>query len=90
MFHRTTSQGSEVMNVANTDMRATIAVCPTNATMLTVKMECRCYKMQQMSVWALENELSPRGEKEYMEVFDGINYRDFMINIVDRGNEAWE
>jgi hypothetical protein len=28
MFHRTTSQGSEVMNAANTVMRATIAVCP--------------------------------------------------------------
>ena len=28
MFHRTTSQGSEVMNAANTVMRTTIAVCP--------------------------------------------------------------
>jgi len=55
-----------------------------------VKMECRRYKMQQTSAWALENELSPRGEKEYTEVSDGINYHDFTINIVDRGNEAWE
>jgi hypothetical protein len=53
-------------------------------------MECRRYKMQQTSAWALESELSPCGEKEYTEVFDGINYRDFTINIVDRGNEAWE
>ncbi len=28
--------------------------------------------------------------REYREVFGGINYRDFAINIVDRGNEAWE
>ena len=41
-----------------------------------------------MSAWALENELSPHGENEYTEVFDGINYRDFTINIVDHGNEA--
>ena len=38
----------------------------------------------------LETELSPCGEKEYTEVFDGINYQDFTINIVDCGNEAWE
>jgi hypothetical protein len=34
--------------------------------------------------------VSPRGEQEYSEVFDGINYREFTINIMDRGNEAWE
>jgi len=93
MFHRTTSQGSEVMNAANIDMRSAIAVCPVNAAMLTVKMECRRYKTQQTSAWVLETEsteLSPRGEKEYTEVFEGINYQDFTINIVERGNEAWE
>ncbi len=63
MFHRSTSQGSEAMNVANIDMRSAIAICPVNAAMLTVKMECRRYKAQQMSAWALETELSPRGEK---------------------------
>ena len=45
---------------------------------------------QQTSAWLLENELSPHGEKEYSEVFDGVNYRDFTINFVDCGNEAWE
>ena len=46
--------------------------------------------MQQASAWALRNELSPRGEQEYKEVFDGVNYRDFTINIVDRGGKGWE
>jgi hypothetical protein len=90
MFHRTASQGSEVMNAVNREIRARTAVCPINATMLTIKMECHHYKMQQTSALALENELSPRGEQEYREVFDGINYQEFTINIVDRGNEAWE
>ena len=90
MFHRTTSQGSEAMNAVNRELRARTAVCPVNATMLTIKMECHHYKMQQTSAWALENELSPHGEQEYREVFDGINYQDFAINIVDCGNEAWE
>ena len=62
MFHRSTSQGLEAMNVANIDMHSAIAVCPVNAVMLTVKMECRRYKMQQTSAWALETELSPCGE----------------------------
>ena len=90
MFHHSTSQALEVMNVANIDMRSAIAVCPVNAAMLIVKMECRCYKTQQTSAWALETELSPRGKKEYREVFDGINYQDFTINIVECGNETWE
>jgi hypothetical protein len=52
------------------------------------KMECRRFKMQQTSAWALSNELSPRGEKEYKEVFDGINYREFMIVVEDRDKES--
>ena len=40
--------------------------------------------------WLLNNKLTLRGDKEYSEVFDGINYRDFTINILDRGDEAWE
>jgi len=90
MFHCSTSQGLEAMNAAKIGMRSAIAVCPVNAAMLTVKMECRRYKMQQTSAWALETALSPRGEKEYSEVFDGINYQDFTINIVEHGNEGWE
>jgi hypothetical protein len=31
MFHRTTSQGSEVMNAANIEVRHKVAVCPINA-----------------------------------------------------------
>jgi len=87
MYHCQTSQGSEVMNAANEPIRATTAVCPVNAVMLTIKTECRRLKTQQKSTWLLENEFSPRGEKEYSEVFDGVNYQDFTINIVDRGNE---
>ncbi len=56
MYHRQTSQGSEVMNAANIDlMRARGAVCPVNAAMLTIKTECRLYKTQQTSAWAQEN-----------------------------------
>ena len=75
------------MNVANKNIRATTAVCPVNAVMLTIKTECRRLKTQQKSTWLLENEFSPRGEKEYSEVFDGVNYQDFIINIVNCGNE---
>ena len=89
MYHRQTSQGSEVMNAANEPTRAATAVCPVNAVMLTIKTECRRFKTQQNSAWLLENEFSPRGEKEYSKVFGGVNYQDFTINIVDRGNE-WE
>jgi hypothetical protein len=90
MYHHQTSQGSDIMNVANIDLRATTAVCPVNAAMLTIKTECCSFKTQQKSAWLLENEFSPCGEKEYSEVFDGVNYQVFTINIVDCGNEAWE
>ena len=64
IFHRTTSQRSEVMNAALKEICASTAVCPVNAAMLTIKMECRHYKMHQTSAWVLETKLSPRGEKE--------------------------
>jgi hypothetical protein len=88
MYHRQTSQGLEVMNTANINIRAATAVCPVNATMLTIKTECRRFKIQQKNAWLLENEFTPRGDKEYSEVFDGVNYRDFTINILGRGDEA--
>jgi len=62
MYYRLTSQGSEVMNAANIDIRARTAVSPVNAAMLTIKMECNCYRMQQTSAWALNNELTPCGK----------------------------
>ncbi len=37
MFHRTTLQGSEVMNVVNQEICSRIAVCPVNAAMLSIK-----------------------------------------------------
>ena len=36
MYHRQTSQGSEVMNVANINIRVKGSVCPVNAAMLTI------------------------------------------------------
>ena len=85
------SQGSKVMNADfYRDIRARTAVCPVNAAILTIKMECNGYRMQQTSTWALNNELTPRGKQKYREVFDGVNYQDFTINVVDRGVEGWE
>ena len=48
------------------------------------------FQNTEKNAWLLENDFTPRGDKEYSEVFDGINYRDFTINILDRGDEAWE
>jgi len=90
MYHCQTSQGLEVMNAVNITIHAATAVCAVNATMLAIKTECRRFKIQQKKAWLLNNELTPRGDKEYSEVFDGINYQDFTINILDRGDEAWE
>jgi hypothetical protein len=47
MYHRQTSQGLEVMNAANKPMHAAAAVCPVNATMLTIKTECHRFEIQK-------------------------------------------
>jgi hypothetical protein len=90
MFHRTTSQGSESMNAVNREIHSRLAVCPVNATMLCLKAECNRFQSQQLAAWSSSNELTPRGEQEYNKVFDGINYRDFTINLQDHGNDCWE
>ncbi len=53
MYHHQRSQGSEVMNAANINIRAATAVCPVNAAMLTIKTECCHFKIQQKSAWLL-------------------------------------
>jgi hypothetical protein len=89
MYHRTTSQGSEVMNAANWEMRSRRAVCPVNACLLLMRAECRRYASQKKNAWAQATYLTPRGDKEYQEVFDGLNYREFSIIVVER-DESWE
>jgi len=89
MFHRTTSHGSEVMNAANKEMRTKIAVCPINACILLTNMESRRYERQKKSAWVQSIDLTPCGDKEYKEVFDGVNYREFSIVVVER-DESWE
>ena len=89
MYHRTTSQGSEVMNAANREIRSKRAVCPVNACLILMKTECRRYVMQKNNAWAQETDLTPRGDKEYDEVYNGVNYREFSINIVERLT-SWE
>ncbi len=90
MFHCTTLQGLEVMNAVNQEIRSRIAVCPVNAAMLSIKAKCKWFRSQQAAVWSSSNELTPRGEQEYKEVFEGVNYHDFTMNIVNCGNNGWE
>jgi len=89
MYHRTTSQGSEVMNAANKEMRSKRAVCPVNACLILMNTECRRYAMQKKSAWVQANNLTPHGDKEFHEVFDGVNYREFSIVVVER-DKSWE
>ncbi len=90
LFHRTTLQGSEVMNAVNQEIHSRIAVCPVNATMLSIKAECKRFRYQRAAAWLSSNKLTPRGEQEYKEVFEGVNYRDFSINVIDCGNIGLE
>ena len=83
-YHCTTSQGSEVMNAANKEMRSKRAVCPINVCLILMNMECRHYAMQKKSAWAQASDLTLHGDKEYHEVFDGVNYREFSIVVVER------
>jgi hypothetical protein len=62
MYHRQTSQGSETMNAANKPMRAASAVCPVNATMLTIKTECRRFKIQKKRMVTRERVHSTWGQ----------------------------
>ena len=45
--------------------------------------------MQKNNAWAQDTDLTPRGDKEYDEVYNGVNYREFSINIVERLT-SWE
>ena len=83
MFHRTTSQGSEVMNAANSAVHHKVAVCLNNACIFLTNTESRCYERQNKSAWVQTSDLTPRGEKEYNEVFDRVNYRELSIVVVE-------
>jgi hypothetical protein len=77
------------MNAANEEMRSKRAVCPVNACLILMNTECRRYARQKKSAWAEANYLTPRGDNEYQEVFDGVSYREFSIVVVER-DKSWE
>ena len=85
MFHRTTSQGSEVMNAANLEVHHIVAVCPINAVFFLQTWKAVATRGRRR----VPNNLTPRGDKEYKEVFDGVNYREFSIVVVER-DQSWE
>jgi hypothetical protein len=58
--------------------------------MLSIKAECNWFRLQQAAAWSSSNELTPCGKQEYKVVFDGVNYHDFSINLMDHGNDGWE
>jgi hypothetical protein len=62
MFHRTMSQGLEVMNAVNQEICSRIAVCPVNALMLSIKAECKRFRSQQAAAWSSSNALTPHGK----------------------------
>ena len=91
MFHRTTSQGSEVMNAANIEVCHKVAVCPINTCILLTNTESRRYERQKKSAGAQTNDLTPRGDKEYKEVFDGVNLESsplLLWSVTSHGNAA--
>jgi hypothetical protein len=73
----------------NQEIRSRITMCPVNVTMLSIKAKCNRFRLQQAATWSSSNELTPCGKQEYKEVFNGVNYRDFSIYLVDRGNDGW-
>jgi hypothetical protein len=77
------------MNSANKEMHTKIAVCPINACILLTNTESRRYERQKQSAWVQPSDLTPRGEKEYNEDFDGVNFREFSIVVVGR-DQSWE
>ena len=77
------------MNAVNIEVRNKVLVCPINACILLTNTESRRYERQKKSAWAQTSNLTPRGEKEYNEVFDGVNYREFSIVVVER-DQSWE
>ncbi len=54
-----------------------------------MNMECRRYIMQKNSAWAQATDLTLCGDKEYHEVYNGMNYREFSIIVVER-DTSWE
>ncbi len=90
MFHQTMSQGvgGHECGEPRDTLQDSHVSC--YAAMLSIKPKCKRFRSQHAAAWSSFNELTPHGKQEYKEVFDGVNYCDFSINLMDRGNDGWE
>jgi hypothetical protein len=79
MYHRTSSAAVESMNAANKEIRDRTAVDLVNATILLLRLECTRFNKMKDLAWRSDNALTPRGEIEFAEVYNDVNFRDFLL-----------
>ena len=79
MYHRTSSAAVESMNAANKEIHQRTAVDLLNASILLIRLECNRFNKMKELAWRSDNKLTPRGEEECNETFEGIVYRNFHI-----------
>ena len=89
LYHRTSSAAVESMNAANKEIRQRTAVDLVNATILLIRLECNRFNKMKELVWQSDSDFTPRGEMEYRETFEGINYRDFTM-ITEEKDDRYE
>ena len=89
LYHRTSSAAVESMNAANKELRQRTAVDLVNATILLFCLECNRFNKMKELVWQSDSDFTPRGEMEYRETFEGINYRDFTM-ITEEKDDRYE
>jgi hypothetical protein len=75
MYHRTSSAAVESKNAANKEICDRTAVDLVNATILLLRLECTRFNKMKDLAWRSDNELTPRGELEFAEAYNDVNYK---------------
>ncbi|MFM6174888.1 MAG: SWIM zinc finger family protein, partial [Sphaerospermopsis kisseleviana] len=88
MYHRQSSSGAESMNAANFSVRQRTSVDLNNAMLLLIELECKRYRKQQAEAWNHNGILTPRGNLEFEESFNGLFHTHFRIIITER-DDVW-
>jgi hypothetical protein len=83
MYQRSASSAVELMNAANKEMRARMAVDALNATLLLIRLECDRFDRMKQEAWGDDSFLSQRGKDEYDSTYTDLFPHHYSFFVTD-------
>ncbi len=83
MYQQSASSAVELMNAANKEIRARMAVDALNATLLLVRLEFDRFQQMKQEAWGDDSGLTPHRKDEYDSIYTDLFSHHYNYNVTN-------